>query len=79
MREILNMTNSISVHEIGRFSTTIILANNIEIKINKFVINIYILKNSSAKSANFVHRLLLADIRKQIIASHINKFKLTSV
>ena len=27
------------------------------------------MKNSGAKSANFVHRLLLADIRKQIIAT----------
>ena len=33
------------------------------------------MKNSGARSANFVHRLLLADIRKQIIASYINKFK----
>ena len=32
MREILNTTNSISVHEIGRFSTTMIVANDIEIK-----------------------------------------------
>ena len=68
------------MHKIGRFSTTIILANNIEIKyIYIFVINIYSLKNSGAKSANFVHRLLLADIRNQIIASYINKFKLTSI